>query len=80
MQKAAELVGGDAKLCRLLKVPLADLRRWIDDQAHPPRDVFLRAVDVILDETPVPPGDSEPTDPPAPRDCAASGDFSGTRF
>lgn len=73
LQKAAELAGGHARLCRLLKVPAGELQKWIDDKAAPPRGVFLLAVDYVLRELP-PVAASDPADPPAPRDCAAGGD------
>jgi hypothetical protein len=75
LQKAAELLGGRDKLRRELQVPAADLEDWIADKVVPPKGVFLRAVDLLLDET-APPGESEPAEPPAPRDCASSEDSS----
>jgi hypothetical protein len=78
LQKSAELAGGRAKLCRQLRVPMADLERWIADKAVPPIAIFLRAVDLIIAQTPPPRGDPDPGDPPAPRDAA--GDASGTRY
>jgi hypothetical protein len=77
-QKVAELIGGRAKLCRYLRVPAAELDKWIEDKAVPPIGVFLRAVDFIIDETPPPAGPSDPGDPPAPRDCSSTGDPSAT--
>jgi hypothetical protein len=79
LQKAAELLGGRAKLCRHLRVPSEDLQKWIDDKAVPPQGIFLRAVDVIIDETPAP-AESDPGDPPSPRDCSSSEDSSATRY
>jgi hypothetical protein len=79
LQKAAEILGSRMKLCRTLQVPSDELQKWIDDKAVPPLGVFLRAVDLIIDETP-PPAGSEPGDPPAPRDAAPSGDSSQTRY
>lgn len=70
LQKAAELVGGRKKLARLLRVPAKDLDSWIADEAKPPLNVFLRVVDLILDETGAPPEASEPGEPPPPRDAA----------
>ena len=49
--KAAELLGGRAELARALQVPLTDIERWIVDESKPPRETFLRVVDIILDET-----------------------------
>jgi hypothetical protein len=80
LQKAAELIGGHAKLCRHLRVPAAELQKWLDDKAVPPIGVFLRAVDLIIEETspPVDSGGSE--EPPAPRDCSSAGDPAATRY
>jgi hypothetical protein len=75
-QKAAELAGGQKKLARHLRVPLADLQNWIADKDVPPMASFLRAVDLVLDETSSPSA-SEAGDPPAPRDCGA---FGGSSF
>ena len=69
-RKAAELSGSAKKLARELRVPLADLEKWIAGAAAPPMHVFLRAVDLVLDETQPTGGLSEPADPTPPRDCA----------
>jgi hypothetical protein len=80
LQKAAELIGGRSRLCRQLHVPMADLQKWIDDKAVPPIGVFLRAVDLVIQETPPPAGgDGGPGDPPAPRDASPAGGSSATR-
>jgi hypothetical protein len=79
LQKAAELIGGRARLCRHLHVPAAELQKWIGDKAVPPMGVFLRAVDLIIDESPLPGNSSDPADPDAPRDCS-SGDGEPTRY
>jgi hypothetical protein len=77
LQKAAELIGGPKKLCRHLRVPMADLQGWIEDKAVPPLAIFLRAVDLVIEETP-PPADSGPGDPPAPREGSPAGDPSAS--
>jgi hypothetical protein len=69
-QKASELLGGTRKLARELRVPLGDLEKWMASQAAPPLAVFLKAIDLVLDETAPPAGASEPADPAPPRDCA----------
>ena len=69
LQKAAETAGGPKRLARVLRVPLAELEKWIADKDQPPMAIFLKAVDLVLDESSGP--GSEPGDPPAPRDCAA---------
>ena len=76
-QKAAQLAGGNKKLARYLRVPLADLENWIAGKGVPPTASFLKAVDYVLDETSSPPA-AEAGDPPAPQDCAAVG--GGSRF
>jgi hypothetical protein len=71
-QKAAQLVGGPKKLARQLRVPLAELEKWLADKGEPPMPFFLKAVDLVLDETAASPG-SEPGEPTPPRDCAPVG-------
>ena len=75
LQKAAELIGSRQKLARHLRVPLAELEKWIAGVAVPPTGTFLRAVDVVIVETQAPSG-SEPSDPGEP---PPSRDASGVR-
>lgn len=70
LQKAAETAGGRKRLARLLRVPLAELEKWIADKDEPPMVIFLKAVDLVLEQA-TSSGASEPGDPPPPRDCAA---------
>ena len=70
LQKAADLLGGRSKLARFLRVPTKDLDGWIADEAKPPLNVFLRVVDLIIDETGTAPETAEPGDPPPPRDAS----------
>jgi hypothetical protein len=72
-QKAAELSGGAKKLAHELRVPLAELEKWMTGAATPPLPVFLKAIDLVLDETQPPGGLSEPDDSGSPRDCASGG-------
>jgi hypothetical protein len=69
LQKAAEVLGGRDKLAQILQVPPAEIERWIGDQGKPPRDIFLRIVDVILDESGPAAGTDDKSEPPA-RDAA----------
>lgn len=69
--RATELLGGREKLARVLRVPVAEIDKWIAGAAKPPREVFLRVVDLILDET-GPSVDSDAQDPTPPRDAAGS--------
>lgn len=72
LQKAAELVGGRAKLGRVLRVPAKDLEAWIADEAKPPLNVFLRAVDLLIDEAGAAPAARDPDETPPQRDAAGS--------
>ena len=69
LRQASELVGGHLKLCRYLRVPSDSLAAWINDRATPPLAVFLRAVDLVLDEAAKTSG-SGPEEPPPSRDCS----------
>ena len=69
LAKAAELLGGRAELARMLQLPIADIERWLADDGKPPREVFLRVVDIILDETGGG-GTDDPSDPPRGRDAS----------
>jgi hypothetical protein len=76
LHKAAELMGGRKKLARYLRVPISDLEKWIGGDKEPPIAVFLKAVDLVLDETAPNGGASEPGEPPPSKSSAAAGDSS----
>ena len=69
LQKAAQLLGGREKLSHVLQVPRPEIDKWIADEAKPPREIFLRIVDVILDESPTIPETGDKPEPPQ-RDAA----------
>jgi hypothetical protein len=78
LQKAAELIGSRKKLARHLRVPLAELEKWLAGLAVPPTGTFLKAVDLVIDEIPAPsagePSGGElpdPGDPPPPFEAGA---------
>jgi hypothetical protein len=52
LRQAGVILGGDQQLARHLRVPLADLQYWLAGKEEPPRQVFLRAVDVVLEGNP----------------------------
>jgi len=55
LRKAAEPVGGERALARYLGVPLADLYAWMQPGAQPPPiTVFLKAVDLVLNDLDLP--------------------------
>ena len=49
VRKAAELAGGKASLARALNVPVEEIEKWLAGEATPPREPFLRIVDIIVD-------------------------------
>lgn len=51
LQRAAELLGGRQALCAYLQVPAAELHRWIESADAPPAGIFLRVVDLIVEES-----------------------------
>lgn len=72
LQKAAELAGGRKRLAERLGVKAAEIEKWLAGTEAMPRDLFLRVVDLIIDEI-TPSGDSsEPNDSPPSRSSAPS--------
>jgi transcriptional regulator with XRE-family HTH domain len=47
---AAQRVGGQDKLGQLLGVAKGELATWLSGRAEPPREVFLRALERILND------------------------------
>ncbi|HYG56421.1 MAG TPA: hypothetical protein VD965_14085 [Burkholderiales bacterium] len=77
--KAVELAGGAKALSERLGVSTRELNRWLQDKAEPPLPVFLKAVDLLISETPAPPGGDDASDASAPRDCAPAS-YSSERY
>lgn len=50
LRKAADQLGGLGALSAYLKVPTPELYQWMRGHEQPPVGVFLKAVDLILDE------------------------------
>lgn len=82
LQKAADLIGGPQKLARHLHVPLADLEKWLAGDATPPIGTFLRAVDLVIDETPAPRSAAASDDAaePGEREASGGGDEDGRDY
>jgi len=70
VRKAAELLGGRDKLARTLQVPVSEIEKWITEQKKPPREIFLRVVDVIIDDSGMP--ESSPAEPPPAQDASGA--------
>lgn len=49
LQRAAEIVGGEQQLALRLKVTPSHLALWIQGIERPPGDIFLKAVDLVVD-------------------------------
>ena len=50
VRTAADLLGGPRKLRDRLRVRSADVAAWMAGREEPPTEVFLRVVELILDE------------------------------
>lgn len=51
VRKAAEMVGGRERLARVLQVPAAEIDKWILGDKRPPREIFLRVVDLLIEDS-----------------------------
>lgn len=49
LQRAAEILGGPQALAQYLGMPLTLVELWLDGHMAPPQEVFLRAIDVVVD-------------------------------
>lgn len=74
LRKAAALAGGNARLCRLLRVPSDALEKWLQGAESPPTAVFLQAVDLVVAEADT--GVDRTPQPPSPLEAAPGGGFS----
>ena len=70
MRKAAELAGGQKKLAERLGVSVAEIEKWTAGKAATPREMFLRVVDLIIDEITPSEGAPDPDGPPSSRSSA----------
>jgi hypothetical protein len=50
MRIAAELLGGPRQLRIFLRAPAADVAAWLAATMEPPESVFLRALELILED------------------------------
>lgn len=50
LARAAGLLGGARELSHRLQVPMPDLTRWLAGEGKPAIDVFLRVVDILIEE------------------------------
>ena len=50
LRRAARIVGGELKLALRLGVTPSHLALWLAGIEAPPGDIFLRAVDLVMDD------------------------------
>ena len=68
LQKAADIIGDRKKLARHLRVSPAQLERWMGADEIPNTEAFLKAIEIILDET----GGSGPGETPPSRGASGA--------
>lgn len=71
LKRAADIVGGHRALAERLGVRLKDLERWIAGKAPVPREAFLGAVELIIDDLGPEADGTDGGDPPPPRASSA---------
>lgn len=49
LQRACEALGGAQLLARHLRIPEDSLAQWLQGGEEPPHDVFLAALEVVLE-------------------------------
>lgn len=67
LARLVDLLGSSEDVCDRLHVPYADFAHWLTERSPMPRAIFLKAVDVLVEEAsgPVHAG-GEPADEPYP--------------
>ena len=50
LKRAAQITGGDSELCEYLGVSEARLRLWLAGRVRLPDPIFLKAVDLVLQD------------------------------
>jgi hypothetical protein len=53
LQSALQIVGDTHRLMRRLRVPMSDLRAWLEGREEAPTAVFLAAVDIVAAVEPI---------------------------
>jgi len=71
LQKAAELIGGRKDLAARLGVTVEEIEKWTAGTRRTPREIFLRVVDVLLDELSPSNDSSDANEPPPGRSSQA---------
>jgi hypothetical protein len=53
LHRASATIGGLQPLARYLRVPDQNIREWMFDVGAPPNGVFLRVIELLLDQAPL---------------------------
>lgn len=48
LARAAIAIGGETRLAAALKVPVPDLRRWLQGEAYPSTEIYQSALDLLI--------------------------------
>jgi AraC-like DNA-binding protein len=48
LRRAANAMGGEARLADVLGVPLAQARSWLEGSEHPPTEIYHRVLDLLI--------------------------------
>jgi hypothetical protein len=49
--RAVQVVGGLERLSHRLRVPVAELMRWVQGESTPPDGIFLQVIDVLIEHS-----------------------------
>ena len=58
LARAAQALGGAQALCNRVGVPMREMTMWLEGESTPPMYVFLKVIDILLDESGKPPFDT----------------------
>ena len=48
LTRASAAIGGEERLAAALRVPLADVRGWLQGKAYPPTAIYQQALDLLI--------------------------------
>lgn len=51
LARAAQALGGAQALCKRLGIPVHEMTMWLEGKSTPPMHVFLRVIDILLDDS-----------------------------
>jgi hypothetical protein len=51
LARLVDVLGSSEEVCHRLRVPYGDFALWVTERVPMPRPIFLKAVDVLVEET-----------------------------